>query len=172
MRGKLAENTGKSNEERITPAHAGKTDCVLPVKLLHRDHPRACGENWRIPRHLNSHDGSPPRMRGKQIGIQYTSVARRITPAHAGKTNIFIVIKYQHADHPRACGENADLSNPNIMTEGSPPRMRGKPCFEDADRAVRRITPAHAGKTTPDKIYTVWQPDHPRACGENGGDTQ
>ena len=44
-------------------------------------------------------------MRGKGIYLTSASIARRITPAHAGKR----MIPYQCAaimwDHPRPCGE-------------------------------------------------------------------
>ena len=71
----------------------------------------------------------------------------RITPAHAGKTNVLPFSDEDRTDHPRACGENRRASRFRRACAGSPPRMRGKPCpLEDA-RVCLRITPAHAGKT-------------------------
>ena len=53
------------------------------------------------------------------------------------------------------------------MFPGSPPRMRGKRREVVCLRQRRRITPAHAGKTS--SVIEAWsqRADHPRACGEN-----
>ena len=46
MRGKDTEDCGDELEQRITPAHAGKS-YVPPVQHLEaRDHPRPCGEKY------------------------------------------------------------------------------------------------------------------------------
>ncbi len=50
---------------------------------------------------------------------------------------------------------------------GSPPRMRGKLYQMSLGYNYRRITPAHAGKTTRAPSLRPCRPDHPRACGEN-----
>ena len=50
---------------------------------------------------------------------------------------------------------------------GSPPRMRGKLNHNLLSARVRRITPAHAGKTSPAGCSSPLSTDHPRACGEN-----
>ena len=49
----------------------------------------------------------------------------------------------------------------------SPPRMRGKRSQSISAAAVQGITPADAGKTTTENVSFVYQPDHPRRCGEN-----
>ena len=45
--------------------------------------------------------------------------------------------------------------------------MRGKRAAAGQDAAKGRITPAHAGKTTPSRKPACAGSDHPRACGEN-----
>ena len=65
MRGKREDAPGKPLAGRITPAHAGKTPMMMVELKVHRDHPRACGENAERPRAAASLLGSPPRMRGK-----------------------------------------------------------------------------------------------------------
>ena len=65
MRGKREPQRRTAQRRRITPAHAGKT-CVCTVRQADtEDHPRACGENYRLPRREYRPVGSPPRMRGK-----------------------------------------------------------------------------------------------------------
>ena len=45
-------------------------------------------------------------MRGKRIVLPRDGVARRITPADAGKTVYLLRWCGLHEDHPRVCGEN------------------------------------------------------------------
>ena len=112
MRGKLAHSSGMPDSDRITPAHAGKT-CTLVQRLgLHRDHPRACGENPGQGHGLHRVLGSPPRMRGKRRCRPCLVRRGGITPAHAGKTIKLHYNVYRLQDHPRACGENGRRKNP------------------------------------------------------------
>ena len=52
-------------------------------------------------------------------------------------------------DHPRACGEKVKWHDSDTGQEGSPPRMRGKGIFALFTTSIIRITPAHAGKSSP-----------------------
>ena len=65
-------------------------------------------------------------MRGKVAPITAVSFATRITPAHAGKSLTVPHVRYSLTDHPRACGEKAEMLGVELGEEGSPPRMRGK----------------------------------------------
>ena len=69
----------------ITPACAGKSLAANVPGQIPRDHPRVCGE--KLARLYSSVPvpGSPPRVRGKDTGIECHGVAHRITPAYAGK---------------------------------------------------------------------------------------
>ena len=91
-----------------------------------KDHPRVCGENCGLVGSLEETTGSPPRVRGKLAWMQSGQVFRRITPACAGKTVPFVKQRKCKEDHPRVCGENL-VSEPILnLTQGSPPRVRGK----------------------------------------------
>ena len=167
MRGKHGKATVESVHKRITPAHAGKTPALPQCPSVSQDHPRACGENKYVGRAWSAFSGSPPRMRGKLQSISSARRGRRITPAHAGKTDAVMTRVFGEKDHPRACGENSCESCITLSYRGSPPRMRGKrhPMFEFLREL--RITPAHAGKTLFCRRHITSLPDHPRACGEN-----
>ena len=89
-----------------------------------------------------------------------------ITPAHAGKSTYTRFKLAQREDHPRACGEKADIQVKDTPPEGSPPRMRGKACSHAHAHHERRITPAHAGKRGALFAKEDKPLDHPRACGE------
>ena len=147
MRGKHRLAAFRGRGHRITPAHAGKTGRAGALAPAAADHPRACGENPCVCWACALSCGSPPRMRGKPLGVNPVWLMGRITPAHAGKTKILSSPPSGKTDHPRACGENLPMTLSMPATTGSPPRMRGKPW--DASRGVSdlRITPAHAGKT-------------------------
>ena len=148
MRGKRTKTTRKRVSNRITPAHAGKTERRRIRAITISDHPRACGENKASLTMEDLSVGSPPRMRGKQLNISRSFLCIRITPAHAGKTSCSCISLPTKPDHPRACGENKVEGDVVIQEGGSPPRMRGKPDNRNTIDRLYRITPAHAGKTT------------------------
>ncbi len=167
MRGKLPSLCICADIARITPAHAGKTGKYLSPVCSRADHPRACGENIQILSLTSRNFGSPPRMRGKHRRGVDIRVRPRITPAHAGKTNLKKILVLWLTDHPRACGENIFVEQQRQPLIGSPPRMRGKLLRPDTPVREPRITPAHAGKTAHRGRTFLSRSDHPRACGEN-----
>ena len=89
VRGKLCYNQNMKYDIRITPAGAGKTR-QPPLNSRSRwDHPRRCGENI-FGRGVITHSaGSPPQVRGKRLFSYLRSPRLGITPAGAGKTNVF-----------------------------------------------------------------------------------
>ncbi len=167
VRGKQIGGAERCCTMRITPARAGKTACRYPSATSQSDHPRACGENT-VPRYDRRHaGGSPPRVRGKRLGLPSVPLLHRITPARAGKTHEPARAVPRGADHPRACGENWLTMSVTAVCAGSPPRVRGKRSQRVYRDEPVRITPARAGKTNLKRIpYGIWT-DHPRACGEN-----
>ena len=106
-------------------------------------------------------------MRGKPDRVLAKSEQIRITPAGAGKTLTLRPVRPLRADHPRRCGENREKLGDDAARCGSPPRMRGKHCDEEAVRMRDRITPAYAGKTDTTQRTKAIIKDHPRVCGEN-----
>ena len=137
------------------------------TNLFRWDHPRACGENFLPCSPVWAVCGSPPRMRGKLVTYSIGIPGFGITPAHAGKTGLWLKQEIPIEDHPRACGENAFSMLNAAARTGSPPRMRGKLTLSISFPLCFRITPAHAGKTYLNcACFHLFQ-DHPRACGEN-----
>ena len=88
MRGTGHCENGSQYHARITPAHAGNSTLHgMPQRSL-GDHPRACGEQ-SLPDDLTAEErGSPPRMRGTATWLATTMTKPRITPAHAGNSEI------------------------------------------------------------------------------------
>ena len=146
MRGKVPSIRKDLERVGITPAYAGKSGSWSSWSTLLWDHPRVCGE--KPDRILWEHwkEGSPPRMRGKALAFRSYSLAVRITPAYAGKSNRGAAVRPYIQDHPRVCGEKQNICVLRGVDEGSPPRMRGKATIQAINTASFRITPAYAGK--------------------------
>ena len=91
----------------ITPAYAGKSGFGSSSSAECWDHPRVCGEKWRIRWKNTQTTGSPPRMRGKAMPRLFLFPFWRITPAYAGKRLCFERTDRPRRDHPRVCGEKS-----------------------------------------------------------------
>ena len=89
----------------ITPACAGKRRSAPAPTSKARDHPRVCGEKSSTGIQMQERIGSPPRMRGKDLGGVVLDVFGRITPACAGKSCPPQAPTFTRQDHPRLCGE-------------------------------------------------------------------
>ena len=134
-------------ETRIIPARAGQTPPNSPFRRFHPDHPRACGANGLVAVANRQIRGSSPRVRGKLHGKLELESRRRIIPARAGQTCELDAVPLLSADHPRACGANVGDDFGGDQTEGSSPRVRGKPQPVLAVAPGGRIIPARAGQT-------------------------
>ena len=88
-------------------------------------------------------------------------------PAYAGKTDIADGDRYDPAEHPRVCGENAAFAASPAAIIGTSPRMRGKLHPHQARGSTGRNIPAYAGKTHPRAWMQLRSWEHPRVCGEN-----
>ena len=186
VRGKQPVGVNYHYRQRIIPARAGQTSFAVRCAEVMSDHPRACGANDLSFTDLRGADGSSPRVRGKLLHGRLLRRQRRIIPARAGQTSACVRTSPTRSDHPRACGANSTAAllcvcsdhpracgaNENHFlqgerTDGSSPRVRGKPLAPAGHMAFARIIPARAGQTF--QRSKTWQPtpDHPRACGAN-----
>ena len=125
-----------------------------------------CGEKPFPVIPLVKMPGSPPRMRGKVI--RYTNFVHvdGITPAYAGKSQLWCSCSDPAWDHPRVCGEKHLFLLFFLLRLGSPPRMRGKAVLILDDVPGVGITPAYAGKSCVCGHFACICGDHPRVCGE------
>ena len=105
VRGKVDDAETGDLVHRITPACAGKRVTPSLFLVLHRDHPRVCGEKEARGWPKEQVWGSPPRVRGKVLIRPETRFGFRITPACAGKSSRICIITRIAWDHPRVCGE-------------------------------------------------------------------
>ena len=166
MRGKVVAHCVRQNAVRITPAYAGKSKRRALPALSPGGHPRMCGEKVAMVTTAVSTPGSPPHVRGKELRVETCFADNGITPACAGKSNLFVFRRIEPKDHPRVCGEKAAILRAVCVPIGSPPRMRGKAGPNSAHNAASGITPAYAGKSLFSGLYIRINGDHPRVCGE------
>ena len=133
-------------------------------------HPRSRGENSGPRRGPPPARGSSPLTRGKQSTGRKVPRQRGLIPAHAGKTYFRCLANWLSAAHPRSRGENAATRSTASPTAGSSPLTRGKPRRRARRGRVRRLIPAHAGKTTRPINSRKRLKAHPRSRGENADD--
>ena len=105
MRGKAKAVALDKDLSRITPAYAGKSYFHENSQRKSQDHPRLCGEKFRLTLTLGVALGSPPPMRGKAVFQTNTFDIFGITPAYAGKSSKRSGDLSKPWDHPRLCGE-------------------------------------------------------------------
>ena len=116
---------------------------------------------------MRGHEGSSPRVRGKQGADFVDSHEARLIPACAGKTPSSASASAYSTAHPRVCGENRDSPRRADRRGGSSPRVRGK-LHHSAPQVRRRgLIPACAGKTCEKSNIIPPRAAHPRVCGEN-----
>ena len=89
----------------ITPAHAGKSAPQSHWHSQRKDHPRTRGEKSRRNLVRRRLIGSPPHTRGKVLVTQHSEKFTGITPAHAGKSQLWRSTDQRSWDHPRTRGE-------------------------------------------------------------------
>ena len=107
MRGEDTMSVKRNDWEEGSPPHARgrqreRHEFPEPVE----DHPRMRGEDNSHDHRLHPSRGSPPHARGRRHPHARNPMARRITPACAGKTSSPQKRSTSIADHPRMRGED------------------------------------------------------------------
>ena len=171
-RGRPKQRPEPYGEHRITPACAGKTRASSGLGASAWDHPRMRGEDSAARRSLSKTRGSPPHARGRLRRLLRHADHPGITPACAGKTHTCPCPSRRGTDHPRMRGEDALITIVHSSVKGSPPHARGRQHAERVFHALRRITPACAGKTRPCRHVLGVRRDHPRMRGEDLGEAE
>ena len=89
-------------------------------------------------------------MRGKDPYMYFIMVCIGITPAYAGKSEIFELSHNLKKDHPRLCGEKHNLFPQNRINHRITPAYAGKR-FEQGDKTynVHGSPPPMRGKVYP-----------------------
>ena len=106
-------------------------------------------------------------MRGALTIPPHYALFVRIIPADAGSTHGPLIKRDSEEDHPRGCGEHAEVSHLDDLDPGSSPRMRGAPFDPWLPHPESGIIPADAGSTVRQPMLRILHEDHPRGCGEH-----
>ncbi len=69
--------------------------------------------------------------------------------------------------HPHACGDDMLGGGLGLASAGSPPRVWGRPCFEQSGIGFFRFTPTRVGTTGACPHRRPRLPVHPHACGDD-----
>ena len=169
-RGKRIRPRNRKLRRGLIPAHAGKTRTPFCFHYGEWAHPRSRGENALDARRLTWEAGSSPLTRGKRDARAELLVGGGLIPAHAGKTWSRPGGSNGRRAHPRSRGENI-VDKPNVLAGlGSSPLTRGKHAGRVHAGNLRRLIPAHAGKTTGKMAMCPDPTAHPRSRGENAAE--
>ena len=166
-RGKPQFGHDRRGMGRLIPAHAGKTKRRRSRRPEWPAHPRSRGENRFSVSAGSTLAGSSPLTRGKRRRGRRCRRARRLIPAHAGKTWRSQTRAVRLRAHPRSRGENSGSCEPPQLPRGSSPLTRGKPIPKPSPKPTPGLIPAHAGKTRPCSSPPRTCRAHPRSRGEN-----
>ena len=170
MRGKPRYTSDAAARTGLIPARAGKTRAADGRRRSAGAHPRACGENLCTQHVTHYVNGSSPRVRGKRPWTAPYILLARLIPARAGKTKPGARRRESRPAHPRACGENLELCGLGNRSEGSSPRVRGKPRAGAGSVSGGGLIPARAGKTERREKLPFGAPgSSPRVRGKRGG---
>lgn len=139
-----------------------------------KDHPRARGEYEKARPYKDAPEGSSPHTRGVSrcldgilfaigssphmrgvLSLHCTRyVTRRIIPAHAGSTSVWVSRPGVRVTHPRTRGEYHPCAPWVTSTDGSSPHTRGvRVCWWESYQSSGLIT-AHAESTLADQYCT------------------
>ena len=132
---------------RFTPACTGKSQGHANANDSTTVHPRVYGEERKTGGDCHTHNGSPPRVRGRVLGAADGEEHPRFTPACTGKRLVGLLGVIGKTVHPRVYGEEAVGTVIVRATPGSPPRVRGRVQTEGYSNWQRRFTPACTGKS-------------------------
>ena len=151
----------------ITPAYAGNTADKFADFAEERDHPRIRGEHGLQNKPEKTDLGSPPHTRGTLSDSAAATVVSGITPAYAGNTKKRLRCRKLRWDHPRIRGEHLLVFSDSGLHPGSPPHTRGTLITAIFAFIFGGITPAYAGNTLHNPLYSSENWDHPRIRGEH-----
>ena len=156
---------GKPDGLRIIPARAGFTFSRRSGRSRISDHPRSRGVYCLSPRITERISGSSPLARGLPAPLNSSASKRRIIPARAGFTPVYLLESRGGPDHPRSRGVYDATVLMVSLIPGSSPLARGLRVDGDVSVHRARIIPARAGFTVTWSTGSGPREDHPRSRG-------
>ena len=130
------------------------------------DHPHACGDKVL---HLHPHSrllGSSPCVWGQELRALFDVLARGIIPMRVGTSITYHLVFSTGEDHPHACGDKNTSVNRIDIFIGSSPCVWGQVNDIPDDSVNMRIIPMRVGTSSRRHVKTLFEWDHPHACGD------
>ena len=127
VRGRRRQHHRRGGRPGLIPACAGQTVRWPLGSSSTTAHPRVCGAGLIGDLPPSGFRGSSPRVRGRLPRLRNRPAVRRLIPACAGQTHHHVRAAGTFRAHPRVCGADYGSVNPSIQTQGSSPRVRGRP---------------------------------------------
>ena len=150
----------------LTPACAGTSPAYPTTIPPRRAHPRVRGDVEVVQMSADLGSGSPPRARGRRQPRGLGADEPGLTPACAGTSIAGNAGRTLERAHPRVRGD-VQLSDPwEDVSEGSPPRARGRLQGPPPGVPGAGLTPACAGTSRPPRSQTSTHWAHPRVRGD------
>ncbi len=166
-RGRPSRGRRWVHRPRNTPARAGTTNQWSAKNTGQREHPRAGGDDVPVPWFAAPEYGTPPRGRGRRLGVSRLLDVEGNTPARAGTTTRSPMPARSRSEHPRAGGDDDLVAPRGHEGDGTPPRGRGRRDVRRHERAAHGNTPARAGTTLIASTSAHVVEEHPRAGGDD-----
>ena len=110
--------------------------------------------------------GSPPLTRGKVLPHEQGALPFGITPAYAGKSNVWLYVVSSGTGSPPLTRGKAQGKRYVWIVDGITPAYAGKVRRDPDHLSALRITPAYAGKRLIMSSASALVKDHPRLRGE------
>ena len=115
---------------RLIPAGAGQTRRMALCFASTWAHPRGCGADVLAATSSATLRGSSPRVRGRRYLPCGCWASGGLIPAGAGQTRRSPKGPSGCTAHPRGCGADERACEIDLPSDGSSPRVRGRPCAQ------------------------------------------
>ena len=112
-------------------------------------------------------NGSPPPVWGRRGAVYVDWYSIRFTPTCVGKTVLGSGALSYTAVHPHPCGEDDPFEDLELLQDGSPPPVWGRPPWPAWACRRTRFTPTCVGKTSLCPLCSSQRAVHPHLCGED-----
>ena len=165
VRGRRDRRDARTEDVGLIPAGAGQTRVRFLGRQAQGAHPRGCGADTEWVGGLFRNPGSSPRVRGRPKGTGPENYRFGLIPAGAGQTYALARRGARQTAHPRGCGADPRPCPEGGTSEGSSPRVRGRPIFRPRAEADAGLIPAGAGQTADKPMRVPGRGAHPRGCG-------
>ncbi len=151
---------------RFIPTPVGRFSSSRKVTVVASVHPHACGEILIVILHIDTINGSSPRLWGDLRFASPQSPIERFIPTPVGRFFLCTYELLRPPVHPHACGEIDIIGGDIFKLAGSSPRLWGDCLRRLLLLGKVRFIPTPVGRFPRSRISSNRITVHPHACGE------